>query len=258
MKYSEFEFKIPIFEGPLDLMWHLIKKNKIDIYDIPISQLADQFLEYVEQREERSLELSTEFLNVASELFEMKSRMLLPVHSESDFEIDLDNDPRRELIERLLEYRKVSQRRDLLDYLYCQFSNRYFRESSAQIQSDRIKEEKPETTTPEELFDCELLVAAMNRVILKLPEIDTMRMQFFEKLKNMQNRQISVEGKTQEILNRMEIASFQNIFFEDLLSDQSISERIVTFLAVLELMKSGKITATQDNFGISLQIKSIE
>lgn len=253
MRYCDFEFRTEHFEGPLDLLWHLLKKNKIDIYDIPISRLADQFLEYIETIQDRSLESRAEFLSLASDLFELKSRMLLPLQKEEDDELSWDEDPRRELIERLLEYKKVMRRRERLEDLYLQFSDRYFREDAVDLKSEE-KEKKEDDVVWEDA----LLVRAMYDVIQNMGEIDFVRNRFFEKLKNMQERQISVEAKSGEILHLMDSLSQRDVSFEQLLIDRSLSEIIVTFLAILELMKSGRLLAVQTTDGIVLNKRTLE
>lgn len=253
MKYCDFEFRTENFEGPLDLLWHLIKKNKIDIYDIPISKLADQFLQYIENSQDRSLESRAEFLTLASDLFELKSRMLLPLPKESDEDFIGEEDPRKELIERLLEYKKVLRRRERLEDLYLQFSDRYFREDALNLRSEEKEEPQDDV-----IWEDALLVAAMNDVILNMGEIDFVRNRFFEKLRTMQDRQISVEGKSHEILHLMNSLSHTNISFEQLLIDKSLSEIIVTFLAVLELMKSGQLLAVQVKNDIVLNKRTLE
>lgn len=257
----DFEFKSEVFEGPLDLMLHLIRKNKIDIYDIPISELADQFMEYVESFKDRSLDLCAEFLQVASDLFEIKSRMLLPMYEDEAIEFDLENDPRRELIERLLEYKKVVQRRDLLQELYDQFSERFFREEKIRRTPPDIKqigvesgEDANKSASEEEVFESDLIAKALQNVIRNMGEIDHVRKRFFEKLRQMQDRQISVEDKTREIVVLFSTLKKKSLYFEQLLADGGHLEIIVTFLAILELMKSGELTAFQNDEKIELKL----
>lgn len=250
----EFEFRSEVFEGPLHLLLHLIKKNKIDIYDIPIALLADQFLSYLESCRERSLDLSSEFLDVASDLFEIKSRMLLPLYEEDAVEFDFEQDPRRELIERLLEYKKVVRRRECLEELYEQFSDRFFREDPI----DPALEQESEPEEEEQVLESELIATALRNVIRNMGEIDHLRYKFFERLKQMQSRQIGVEQRSAEILERFRDARGKSLHFEDLLSALEQMEIIVTFLAVLELMKIGKISASQEGEEIVLRMREQE
>ena len=98
----ELSYKLEKFEGPLDLLLHLIEKNKINIYDIPIAEITDQYLEYVSCMEEESLDVVSEFLVMAATLLDIKARMLLPREVSEEGE---EEDPRAELVERLLEYK---------------------------------------------------------------------------------------------------------------------------------------------------------
>ena len=103
MAHDAPELKISQFEGPLDLLCHLIEKNKIDIYDIPIAEITDQYISYVSSLQELNLELASDFLLMASTLLHIKSRMLLPQRQRDSRDSELD--PREELVLRLLEYR---------------------------------------------------------------------------------------------------------------------------------------------------------
>ena len=109
-----FNFIIEAFEGPLDLLFHLIEKNRIDIYDIPIAELTDQYLNYLKNISEHQLDLASEFLVMASTLLSIKSKMLLPTRQNQDDELELattedESDPREELVQKLLEYKKFKE-----------------------------------------------------------------------------------------------------------------------------------------------------
>ena len=105
------DIKVNAFEGPLDLLLHLIEKNKVDIYDIPISEITSQYLDYIRSMEEEDLDVMSDFLVMAATLLKIKAKMLLPVKEEEEEE----GDPREELVRRLIEYSTAStciQRRD--------------------------------------------------------------------------------------------------------------------------------------------------
>ncbi len=101
--------KIDAFEGPLDLLLHLIKKAEVDIYDIPIAEITDQYLEYLKEMEELDLNIASEFLVMAATLLEIKSQMLLPKRKNVEDEASADIDPRQELVEKLVEYKKYKE-----------------------------------------------------------------------------------------------------------------------------------------------------
>ena len=109
----QYNVKIDAFEGPLDLLLHLINRLEIDIYDIPVSEMTEQYLLYIHAMKELQLDLASEFLVMAATLLAIKSKMLLPKHEEEmldeNFDIDLEEDPREELVERLIEYRKYKE-----------------------------------------------------------------------------------------------------------------------------------------------------
>ena len=118
--------KLPVFEGPLDLLMHLIEKNKIDIYDIPIVEITDQYLEYVHQMDHEDMDVTSEFLVMAATLLDIKSRMLLP--REKDEETgEEEGDPREELVRRLLEYKMYKYMSEELAVCREQAGVRYFR-----------------------------------------------------------------------------------------------------------------------------------
>jgi segregation and condensation protein A len=101
--------KLDVFEGPLDLLLHLIRKAEVDIYDIPIAEITDQYISYLKAMEELDLDIASEFLVMAATLIEIKSRMLLPKKASTDDELSADEDPRVELVEKLVEYKKYKE-----------------------------------------------------------------------------------------------------------------------------------------------------
>ena len=119
--------KLQAFEGPLDLLLHLIDKHKIDIYDIPVSLITDQYLEYIQQMREQKMDIASEFLVMAATLLELKSRMLLPKEEKPDEEEE-ETDPREELVKRLLEYKMVRYQADELRDRSVEASRNLYRE----------------------------------------------------------------------------------------------------------------------------------
>ena len=122
MKSNQYAIKLENFEGPLDLLCHLIDKNKMDIYDIKISEIADQYIEYIHELERMNLEITSEFLIMASTLLYLKSKALLPKQVEPEEELTEE-----QLIERIIEYKKYKEITNKLKENYLQFSNRIFR-----------------------------------------------------------------------------------------------------------------------------------
>lgn len=228
--------KIPVFEGPLDLLLHLIEKNKLNIYDIPIVEITDQYMAYVEQMEEENLDIISGFLVMAATLIEIKSRMLLPEDEKEE-----EEDPREELVRRLLEYK-------IYKYAADELSKR--KEEAGQVIYGSVQmpqevldyEEKAE---PEEVIG-DLTLKRLNEIFQSVmkkqtDKIDPIRSTFGK----IEKEEVSVEEKTQAI--RTQILGLKNINFRTLLESQPTKTQVVvTFLAVLELMKMGLITVRQE------------
>lgn len=212
-----YQVALPVFEGPLDLLLHLIKQNKIDIYDIPIALITKQYLEYIEFMKELDLEIASEFLVMAATLVYIKSKMLLPKPEQQEDE----EDPRKELVEQLVEYQKFKEISNLLKERYQIWSGAFSRKTS---------QEEEFLTEELNVFD---LLTALKRILDRPePKIPIPR------------QTIKVEDKIEEILNTLkEKKSFS---FDELFgSEVTKLEIIVTFLALLELLRTKIIRAYQ-------------
>jgi len=233
------EVKLQVFEGPLDLLLHLIEKNKVDIYDIPIVLITEQYLEYIRQMETDDMNIMSEFLVMAATLIDIKCRMLLPKEVNEEGE---EEDPRAELVQKLLEYK-------MYKYMSFELKDRHI---------DAVKNFFKKPTMPEEIqqyrppVDYAELLGDMNLVklqeifesVMKKQEdkIDPIRANFGK----IEKEEIDMEVKTQYIEHY--ILEHKKMSFRDLLQKQnSKAEVIVTFLVVLELMKVGKIDIRQEH-----------
>ena len=232
------KIKLDIFEGPLDLLLHLIKKTEVDIYDIPISEITDQYIAYLKTMEELDLEVASEFLVMAATLLEIKSKMLLPRTRLLEDETSADEDPREELIRKLVEYKKYKE----------------FAEELKGIENNNVIFFKP----PEIIDDIE-----NEEVFFKNITLENLMVAFKKIMSSYENRyndraeipenidfdEFRIEDKMQSILKGVSNGrslSFVS-FFENATSKMEI---IVTFLAMLELMKLRKILVVQyENFG---------
>ncbi|MDO4555143.1 MAG: segregation/condensation protein A [Lachnospiraceae bacterium] len=227
--------KIPVFEGPLDLLLHLIEKNKLNIYDIPIVEITDQYVAYVEQMEEENLDIISEFLIMAATLIEIKSRMLLPKEEEED-----EEDPREELVRRLLEYKIYKYAAGKLDELKEDATQTFY--GKEQIPEEVLSYE--EKVTPEEVIG-DLTLKKLNEIFRSVmkkqsDKIDPIRSNFGK----IEKESVRVEEKISSI--RKQILGLKNISFRTLLEIQPTKTQVVvTFLAVLELMKMGLIEVRQ-------------
>lgn len=230
--------KLEVFEGPLDLLLHLIDKNKVDIYDIPIVEITEQYLDYIRQMESEDMNVMSEFLLMAATLVDIKCRMLLPKEVNEDGE---EEDPRAELVQKLLEYKM---------YKYMSFELRD-RQVDAARNLYRARNLPEEVAAYRQPINYEELVGDMtlNRlheifksVVRKQEDkIDPIRSQYgkIEKEEvDMDAKLLYVEAYARE---------HKQFSFRRLLEKQSgRMELIVTFLIILELMKMGKITICQE------------
>lgn len=215
-----YKVKLDIFEGPLDLLLYLIRKNEVDIYDIPIAIITDQYLEYLDLMKVLSLDVAGEFLVIASTLTAIKSKMLLP--PSEDAEEEEGEDPRAELIEHLLEYQKYKEAAHQLKCRELLEKDIFIRvqqeEQLAEIGKDSVVIEVS-------LFD---LVDALRKVM----ERKDLSGHFME----ITVEKISVKDKMVEILQSLKES--QQLIFQSLFDKLSTKyEIIVAFLAILELMK---------------------
>jgi len=216
-----YQCKLEIFEGPLDLLLHLIKEQKMDIYDIPIAEITRQYMEYLEVLQELNLELVGEYLVMAAELTRIKSKILLPApETDEEFDAGSGEDPRAELMRRLREYQR---------YRDAAFELRLKEHDRQQVFMRGGPIEIQESTEEKELVDASVfdLLKAYQKIL------DT---KSFEKDYEIEITEMSVTGRIQhimEILNASESVTFESLFTV-LNSKQEV---VVTFLAILELMR---------------------
>lgn len=222
-----YEIKLPVFEGPLDLLLHLIKENKIDIYDIPISFITGRYLEYIGLMKELNLEIAGEFLVMAATLIHIKSRMLLPVDEDAGEEER--EDPRLELVQRLLDYQAFKE---------AAFVLKEKEEDAAKVFSRAADVTEEEEESPEQyLFDVNIfdLLGAFKKVLDAVPpEVKTITKETL----TVKDRMLTIT----ELLESSETIRFEEIFR----GSQTRIQVIVTFLAILELLRLGLARAYQE------------
>lgn len=231
--------KLEAFEGPLDLLLHLIDKNKVNIYDIPIVVITEQYLDYIKQMESKNLDIMSEFLVMAATLIKIKSKMLLPIEETEEEEAV---DPRQELVNRLLEYKMYKYiSEDLKD---------------KQMDASRILFKPP--TIPEEIADYkeEIDVSALlsDLTLAKLHEIfKSIVKKQVDKIDPIRSRFGKIEKEDVNLSTKfVQIQEYgllhRKFSFRNLLESQhSRMEVIVTFLGILELIKIGRIQIEQEN-----------
>lgn len=231
--------KLQVFEGPLDLLLHLIEKNKVDIYDIPIVEITRQYLDYIRQMEMEDMNIMSEFLVMASTLIDIKCRMLLPREVDED---GVEEDPRAELVEKLLEYK-------MYKYMSFELKDRHLDAGRNLFKKPTLPREIAEYREPVDygqlLGDMTLSrLHTIFRDMLKKQEdrIDPIRSRYGK----IEKDEINMDEKSAEI--EACIRERRCLRFRDLLQKQgSRMEVIVAFLVILELMKVGKIQIEQEH-----------
>ncbi len=220
-----YTFRLEGFEGPLDLLLHLIQKNELDIFNIPIALITEQYLEYLQLMKVLNLDTAGEYLLMASTLLHIKSRMLLPRSSEGEEEEE--EDPRAELVRRLLEYQKYKEAAGELEKRPLLDRDVFIR--LAPTESEEPEEERIEVN----LFD---LLEAF-REVLKRVKSETVHEVILE--------QLSVEDKIEEILTLLEKENRSMAFHRLFPEEASRRVVVVTLLAILELVKMKRIRIFQ-------------
>ena len=231
--------KLQVFEGPLDLLLHLIDKNKLNIYDIPIVEITNQYLEFIKGMQEQDLDIMSEFLVMAATLIQIKSKMLLPKIEVKDEE---EIDPRQELVIRLLEYKKYKYISQELKDKQEDAARVLFKKPSIPNEVLEYEEKIPIDIIMKDI-DLGKLYKVFKSVVKKQQDkIDPIRSSF----NKIEREEISVNDKINYIRQILK-NDIQMCFRELLELSNSKPEIISTFLAVLELMKMGEIVICQEN-----------
>ncbi len=235
----QYHVKIDAFEGPLDLLLHLINRLEIDIYDIPVSEITEQYMLYIHTMQELHLDVASEYLVMAATLLSIKSRMLLPKQEEELFDEEFaeepEEDPRDELMKRLIEYRK-------------------YKEAAVDLRNLEEDRSLVYTKAPSDLSEYAEVAAS---------HVDSLNVSIYDMLGAFQKmlRRKKIQKPVQTRITRQEIPIekrmdeiLQNIRnspgrkrFVDLFSSNNREHLVVTFLAILELMKSQQIIIEQEN-----------
>ena len=233
-----FEIKIDQFEGPLDLMLHLIKENKLDLFDLDMNILCEQYLNYLNAMESMHLEVASEFLSELSGLIEYKSKKMLP-KEKVEISEEYEEDQREKLVQRLIEYQRFKN-------ISQEFSKKY--EERQRLMSKPISEKTNEwMQVKDDNFEGNPydLIKAMNRVIRR-KSLETMQET------TMQVYEISTEERLDQIKNRFKNLN-RKIDFEELCDDcSSVHMVIVSFLAILDMIRSGELNFYVENETIYL------
>ena len=241
--------KLEVFEGPLDLLLHLLEKNKVNIYDIPIVEITNQYMEYMREMQRRDLNIMSEFLVMAATLLDIKSKMLLPKRAADEEEEP--EDPRAELVQQLLEYK-------MFKCISYELKDRQMDAERTMFKKPTIPDEVAAYEEPVDLAELigDMTLKKLNAIFQSVMakqenKIDPIRSKFGK----IEKEEISLNDKMEYL--EAYAAEHKRFGFENLLEKQgSKMEVIVTFLAILELMKTGKITIYQEKTFDTILIES--
>ncbi len=223
-----YNISLKSYEGPMDLLLDLIKKNEVDIYDIPIHLITEQFLEYLNLSKTLNMDITSDFILMAATLIEIKSKMLLPKHQDEDESEEETEDPRQELVQKILEYEK-------------------FREVSSILKTSHEFENKS-------IYKLQEDFSSIDDVdFIKNLTTDKLAIAFSNIIKNMKAEEKNYTIRTELFTNKMamniikeKLKSSKQLSFVEIVKDQSLENIITYFLAILELAKNGKITLDQN------------
>ena len=228
---EEYKVQLDVFEGPLDLLLYLIKKDELDIHDIPIEHITTQYMKYLDLMRMLDLSIAGEFIVMAATLMLIKSRMLLPVEERKEIEGEDEEDPRWELVKQLVEYKKFKDAAIHLHVLEIEQENVFARETAEGVQ---LGAEPAVSLQDVSIFD---LISAFNQALGRVKE---------ETLTEIFSDRYTVAEKVDQIINLIETKD--RVSLKDVFSNMSTKAEIIcTFLAVLELMKLRHINAKQDS-----------
>ena len=226
-----YNFVINDFEGPLDLLLHLIKQSKMDIYDIKIEEITKQYIDFINKMDEMNLDVASEYLVLASELIEIKSKMLLP-NNKLDEEDEYEEDPREKLINRLLEYKKYKDMIDTFKDLEEQRKDIFTKEPMD------LKDYKTENIVNDGSITLDDLLKALANFLDRKEKDKPISTKITKK-------ELSVTERTNDI--RKVLKRKKKVSFFDLFEIKTKEYVIVTFLSILEMAKFGEINIVQEN-----------
>ncbi len=228
-----YKVKIDIFEGPFDLLVYLIERARMSIFDIQVSEITTQYLSYIEELKAQDVSVAQDFMVLAAELIELKSRLLLPVEAEAE-EAGASEDPRAGLVQKILEYKQF---REMARFLAEQADAASHIHSKPQEDMNSYRGEEDVLLKG----DMKQFVDAFLLFISKKKRMDEMRSRY----EKAERRMISIETRIEQIKNLF-TRKMKLLFSELIASDKSRFNKVLTFMGLLELLKQGDLTATQE------------
>ncbi|WP_078553179.1 segregation/condensation protein A [Bacillus alkalicellulosilyticus] len=250
---NQYNVKLDAFEGPLDLLLHLINQAEVDIYDIPMAHITAQYMDYIHTMQELQLDVASEYLVMAATLLEIKSKMLLPKHQDELFEDEYysedEEDPRQELMNRLIEYRKYKEAAQGLQEREQDRALVHTKPPSRLDEYISDEERSVVTVKGVNLFD---MIEAYQRMVKR-------KMLIAPRSTTVKHQEYSIDTRMGEVMEAITRAGGK-VAFSVLFEYADRSELVVTFLALLELMKGNSIYCEQDeNFAdIMIHMKKEE
>ena len=230
LETNKYAIKIDNFEGPLDLLCHLIDKNKMNIYDINLSEITDQYIDYLNEQEQLNLEIASEFLVMASTLLYLKSKNLLPKQETEEEEVTEE-----ELIRRIIEYKKFKEISKVLRENYLIFSNRYFKEQeNIELPKQKLEKDYDKTLIPE--------------IYKKLVERNSVKLnqnaKNIEKIALVENYTVASKVKEMfKVLIKQKKFVFNKLFS---IKKHNKQEVVTAFSGLLELSRRNKVETMQE------------
>ena len=230
LETNKYAIKIDNFEGPLDLLCHLIDKNKMNIYDINLSEITDQYIDYLNEQEQLNLEIASEFLVMASTLLYLKSKNLLPKQETEEEEVTEE-----ELIRRIIEYKKFKEISKVLRENYLTFSNRYFKEQeNIELPKQKLEKDYDKTLIPE------IYKKLIERNSVKLNQ----NAKNIEKIALVENYTVASKVKEMfKVLVKQKKFVFNKLFS---VKKHNKQEVVTAFSGLLELSRRNKVETTQE------------
>lgn len=244
---QQLTFKLASFEGPLDLLLHLIKQNQMDIYDIKISEITSQYLEYLDQMKSTSLQVAGEYFVMAATLLNIKSKMLLPVHEETVVADQAPEDPRQELVDQLIAHQCFQLAADKLQEL-AQKRAGNFNRPAAQASLD-----------PKQLLQKHFSIAVLERyygqVLLRQRQHNDLK-----KTRQIKTENFTIKQESKRIEQAVTAAASGWINFQKLFDPTNlvIEQLVTSFLALLELIKRGRIEVSQQVDLGPIKLRSVQ
>ncbi|SDL64776.1 segregation/condensation protein A [Sediminibacillus halophilus] len=237
MKY---EVHTEAFQGPLDLLLHLINQYEIDIYDIPVAEITEQYMTYIHTMQQLELNIASEYLVMAATLIAIKSQLLLPNQTIETEDEEYEEDPREDLMRRLIEYRKYKEAADQLKERELEANKIYTRPP---VEFEEASAQKPMVQGDVSIYD---MIAAMNKIMERKKWEKTVSTK-------IQRTEIPIKQRMDEVMTQVKERP-EGIAFDELFPVPSRSHIVVTFMAVLELMKGKQVYCTQEKHFDELMI----